>query len=191
MPKAKPDPDRVAQARELIALGASLREAGHTLGVSAPTIKRWIEADAPPTPSIPPAALPAHMQPPEAPAPLVAVDPDDTIAFVKQLIREQRAAIHEDRSQGARGTAVSSSVAALEKLVKTLKQLEDGERKAADGVLIPTAEVERIQASLAERIKANCARPLMCASCSRSLNVFWGTGLSEAELDAGEKTEPA
>lgn len=189
MPKAKPDPALVAQARELIALGASLREAAATLGVTAPTIKRWIDAPAEPPPERPasapppPAELPAHMKPPEV-APLVAVDPDDPIALVKQLIREQREAIYADRASGARGQSVSSGAAVLEKLVKTLKQLEEGQRKESEGIVISAAEIARIETSLAERIRAVCNRPLLCAQCSRELSVFWGTGLTEAALNA-------
>jgi hypothetical protein len=119
--------------------------------------------------------------------PLADVDVDDPIALVKQLIREQRQAMHDDRAAGTRGTAISSAAAVLEKLTKTLKQLEEGERKTADGITVSAAELARVKASLAERVTAICNRPLMCARCSRELSVFWGTGLTEAELNA----EPA
>lgn len=192
MPRAKADPELIERARELVALGCSLREAAITLGVSAPTIKRWIEEPPPERPpsAPPPADLPAHMRPPEAP-PLVAVDPNDPIALVKQLIKEQREAIHADRASGARGTAVSSAVATLEKLVKTLKQLEESERKTNDGITVSAAELARIEASLAERIKAICNRPLCCSQCSRALSVFWGTGVTESELEASDQIDNA
>ncbi len=198
MAAKSPDPEVVQQARELVAAGCSLREAAKVLGTTAPTIKRWIErpaeldavASEPPparASSAPPAAaLPAHMFTPDAP-PLVALNADDPIGLVKQLIRELHAQIHADRVAGARGVTVSSSIATLEKLTKTLKQLEEGERKTADGITVSAAELARVKASLAERVTAICNRPLMCARCSRELSVFYGTGLTEAELNA----EPA
>lgn len=129
------------------------------------------------------------MHTPEAP-PLEYVNPDDPVALVKQLIKEQRAAMYADRQAGARGTAISSAAATLEKLVKTLKQLEEGERKQSDGIVVSSAELARIHASLAERIRSICNRPLLCAECSRSLSVFWGTGLTEAQLNAESAAEP-
>jgi hypothetical protein len=202
MPRATPNPEIVAQARELVAMGCSHRTAGETLGVTGTTIARWLAeppsakppapavspSAMPPPPSAPP-ALPAHMFTPAAEglAPAHApVNVDDPIALVKQLIREQHEQIHRDRAAGARGTSVSSAVATLEKLTKTLKQLEESDRKAGDGVTISSAEQARIEASLAERIRANCNRPLLCNRCSRELSVFFGTGMTEAELNAGQ-----
>ncbi len=170
---------------------------------NAMTISRWLKKAAPapavleiapppaPAPALPSSTLPlpAHMSAPEAPK-HEAVNVDDPIALVKQLIREQHAQIHADRASGARGTSVSSAVATLEKLTKTLKQLEESDRKAGDGITISSTELARIEASLDERIKANCARgELRCAKCSRELSVLWGTGLTELELDAASKTD--
>jgi hypothetical protein len=182
MPKAKPDPELVAQARELVAMGASLREAAHTLGVSAPTIKRWIEAEPEPSPPLPPAALPAHMQPPEAPA-IVPLDTSDPRRMVEQLIGDIYSMIQSNRASGDT-RQMGSLAATVSKLSVTMRQLDAAAKDSADGVTVSAAEVARIEASLAERIKAVCNRPLLCAHCSRELSVFWGTGLTEAELNS-------
>lgn len=178
MPKAKPDPELVAQARELVAMGASLREAAATLGVSAPTIKRWIEAEPEPSAPLPPAALPVHMRPPEPPPPLADVDLDDSIALVKQLIQEQRATIRAQQAAGVHGTSASSAAAVLEKLVKTLKQLQDGERKAGDGITVSAAEFGAAQADLDAKLAARIERGgvIRCADCERALSVAFGLG---------------
>jgi predicted transcriptional regulator len=179
MPRAKPDPVIVDQARELRRVGCSFREIGDTLGVTAPTVKRWLDEpeSEPPAPRspLPAPSLPAHMHTPEAPA-LVPVNTDDPIALVKQLIREQHAQIHADRAAGGRGTSISSAVATLEKLTKTLKQLEEADRKSGDGITISGSDVARIRDSLEARVTAICNRPLLCANCSRALSVHYGTG---------------
>jgi hypothetical protein len=185
MPKAKPDPELVAQARELVAMGASLREAAHTLGVSAPTIKRWIEsepAERPAPPSLAPAALPAHMKPPEAP-PIVPLDTSDPRRMVEQLIGDIYSMIQSNRASGDT-RQMGSLAATVSKLSVTMRQLNEAAQSAADGVTVSAAEVARIEASLAERIRAICNRPLLCSECSRELSVFWGTGLTEAALNA-------
>lgn len=173
-------------------MGASLREAAATLGVSAPTIKRWIESPAepgrssmpphgsaaPPSSAQPPAALPVHMRPPEPPPPLADVDLDDSIALVKQLIQEQRATIRAQQAAGVHGTSASSAAAVLEKLVKTLKQLQDGERKAGDGITVSAAEFGAAQADLDAKLAARIERGgvIRCADCERALSVAFGLG---------------
>lgn len=184
MPKAKADPELVAQARELVAMGASLREAAATLGVTAPTIKRWIDE---PPPSPPPAALPAHMKPPEAP-PIVPLDTSDPRKMVEQLIADIYSMIQTNRASGDT-RQMGSLAATVSKLSVTMRQLDAQARAAADGIVVSAAECARIEASLEARIKAHCNRPLLCAACSRELSVFWGTGLTEAELNA-DPAEP-
>jgi hypothetical protein len=185
MPKAKPDPELVAQARELIAMGASLREAARTLGVTAPTIKRWIDE---PAGEIP-AALPAHMKPPEAP-PIVPLDTSDPRRMVEQLIGDIYSMIQSNRASGDT-RQMGSLAATVSKLSVTMRQLDAAAQAAADGITVSAAECARIEASLAERIKAICNRPLLCSECSRELSVFWGTGLTEAALNADPAPEPA
>jgi transposase-like protein len=197
MPRAKPSLEIVQQARELVAAGCSLRDAGETLGVTATTIARWLAAPAPapaPPASEPPPAplaapLPAHMAPPPAVA-FEPLDTSDPIELVSQLIREQHAAIQADRASGNnRGAA--SNAATLERLVKSKKQLEDAARKSADGIVVTSAELARVEDSLRERIKALLHRPgLRCAECNRALSVFWGTGLTESQLDADPAAKP-
>jgi hypothetical protein len=182
MPKAKPDPELVAQARELVAMGASLREAAQTLGVSAPTIKRWIESEPTASAPPPPAALPAHMQPPAAP-PLVPLDTSDPRKMVEQLIGDIYSMIQSNRASGDT-RQMGSLAATVSKLSVTMRQLNEAAQSAADGITVSAAECARIEASLTERIRAICNRPLLCAECSRELSVFWGTGMTEAALNA-------
>lgn len=182
MPKAKPDPELIVQARELVKLGASLREAAHTLGVSAPTIKRWIESEPAEAPALAPAALPAHMKPPEAPA-IVPLDTSDLRASIESTLQRVNAMLQANMAAGDSRQA-GSMVATMGRMMTELRQLQRAEREDADGVLVPSAEVERIKAALQERIKAQCNRPLLCAQCSRELSVFRGTGLTEAALNA-------
>ena len=203
MPRPKADPQLVAQAIELVRIGCSYRDAGQTLGVTAPTVMRWVkEAEsvppprepsapppAPPSAAPPPAVtLPAHMAPPPA-VPFEPVNTTDPIELVRQLIREQHAAIQADRQSGnTRGAA--SNAATLERLVKSLKQMENAARGEGDGIRVSNAELARVRDSLAERVTAICNRPLLCAQCSRELSVFWGTGLTEAQLNAESAAEP-
>jgi hypothetical protein len=79
---------------------------------------------------------------------------------------------------------MGSLAATVSKLSVTMRQLDAAAQASADGITVSAAEVARIEASLAERIKAICNRPLLCAECSRELSVFWGTGLTEAALNA-------
>ncbi len=172
-------------------MGASLREAAHTLGVSAPTIKRWI--DEPPAAmlapsSIPPAALPAHMKPPEAVA-IVPLDTSDPRRMVEQLIGDIYAMIQTNRASGDT-RQMGSLAATVSKLSVTMRQLNEAAQASADGITVSAAECARIEVSLAERIRAITNRPLLCAECSRELSVFWGTGLTEAQLNADSAAEP-
>jgi transposase-like protein len=187
VPKPKADPELVAQARELIAMGASLREAARTLGVTAPTIKRWIEeapAEKPALSPQAPPALPEHMKPPEA-APIVPLDMRDQRKMIEQLINEAAESIQRNRQAGdSRQSA--SMMATIGKLVAEMRRLDAEARDSAEGVVISAAEAARTNEALRERIKAHTNRPLVCASCSRALSVFWGTGMTEAALNAEE-----
>ena len=46
MPRPGPDPEKVAEAERLAALGKSRREIGEALGVSEATVKRWLKRPA-------------------------------------------------------------------------------------------------------------------------------------------------
>lgn len=176
MPRAKADPDDVAKAAELRALGCSFREIGQTLGVTATTVKRWLDEPPPAPANTPPAALPAHMAVALAP-PVVPLDMSDPVAMIAQLIAEQHAAIAADRAAGNM-RAVSSNMSTLERMTKTLKQLQAGAADDANTVRISRAEISKIEDSLRERVAAICNRPLLCAECSRKLSVQWGVGVT-------------
>jgi hypothetical protein len=196
MPRPPPDPVVVDQAFELFEAGCSHSEIARALGVTSRTIGRWLtelkptaaaSAPAPEAPPPPPIAeMPAHMRSPEPP-PFKPVDPSDTIGLIKQLIAEQHAQIHADKAAGLRGTPVSSAVATLEKLTKTLKQLEEAERKGGDAITVSAADYAAACADLESKVRAYAERGgvLRCADCNRALSIQWGLG--SAPLDEGSE----
>ena len=170
-----PDPDLVQAAHELSRAGTSNAEIGEILGVTEAAIRRWLKRPAPSPSSAPP---PAHMPPPAA----VSVAPlaSDPIELVRQLICEQHAAIQADRQSGnMRGAA--SNAATLERLVKSLKQLEQANTADADVLKVSRADVARVREDLRGRVTAICNRPLLCSECARALSVRWGTGATVAD----------
>lgn len=185
MPRALPDPELVAKAVELVELGCSYRDAAETLGVTAPTIQRWVKAakqEPPPSAPPPPAALPEHMRPP----PIIVTQPldvTDPVAAIRQLIQEQHAAIQADRAaSNPRGAA--SNAATLERLMKTLKQLEAGEKRDAEVFSCSRAELALAEQTIEARIAALAARgEIRCCDCSRALSVEWGLGGSATLAD--------
>jgi len=194
MAKAHADDETKRMARELVAAGCSYRDAAETLGVTAPTIQRWVKGPAPKPPA-PPSVAPARASepPPEAPtipvhmAPVVPpvpvnvkpLDLTDGRAIVRQLIAEQHAAIQADRAAGNMRGA-SGNAATLERLVKSLKQMEQGAAEDSSAIKIARSDITAIKDNLRERVAAICNRPLLCAGCSRALSVFWGTGTKPA-----------
>lgn len=178
MPRAKADPEIVARALELLELGCSYREAGETLGVTAPTIQRWKKetAAAPPKPppSEPaPADLPAHMAPPPAVAALVVGE--DLIASTRAMVNRMLTRSAASESAGSYASAQRDSRDAANLMI-VLARLEKLGADDADVVRVTRADVAKIEESLKERIAAICNRPLLCAECSRALSVRWGTG---------------
>jgi hypothetical protein len=173
-------------------MGASLREAAATLGVSAPTIKRWVESPADPAPRAapasappsapPPAGLPAHMKPPEVSA-IVPLDTSDPRRMVEQLIGDIYSMIQHNRASGDT-RQMGSLAATVSKLSVTMRQLNEAAQSAADGVVVSPADAAKSRDAMFQRIKAICNRPLLCTECSRELSVFRGTGLTEAALNA-------
>lgn len=173
MPRPPPDPDLVKEAVELVAAGVSLEDAAAAAGVTEGTVRRWVKLA-----KLAPAELvlevvPGHMAPPSVPlAPLPFTDP---IALVRQLIDEQRAAIQIDRVNGnLRGAASNAST--LERLVKSLKQMESHASSDADTISFPRSELVRAEGTLDARIQAYAARgEIRCCDCGRALSVEWGT----------------
>jgi hypothetical protein len=186
MPRPKADPELVERARELVALGASLGEAAETLGVSKPTIKRWIESPPPaapaerpasaPPPSLPPAELPAHMKPPEA-APPAAPLPRDPLKMVEHLI-DRLYLLLENNSAAGDTRQMGSLAATISKLTVNLRQLLDQTRDAADGVHVSPGEFAAACADLDAKLAARIERGgvIRCADCERELSVALGLG---------------
>lgn len=174
MPRAFPNPELLARALELVDLGCSYRDAAETLGVTAPTIQRWVKI-ARQAPSPTPVALPEHMRP--APVAVTQLlDVTDPVAAIRQLIQEQHAAIQADRAaSNPRGAA--SNAATLERLMKTLKQLEQANTSDAEVLKLPRAELALADQTIEARIAALAARgEIRCCDCSRALSVEWGLG---------------
>lgn len=162
--------------------GLSTRAIARVVGSSHTTVARMLREPAPP-----PAELPAHMRPleplaippgtqsPEAPA----------LVVVRELLAEARA-------QFAAASACGDSAGAqryartASGLMPVLARLEREDRDVDGAVRISPAEAAKTRDAMLSRIKAICNRPLLCAKCSRELSVFWGTGLSEADLDAAD-----
>ena len=165
----------------LAAEGLTNRAIGRALGSNHTTVAKVL---ANPAPLKAPAPLPAHMSPPPALA-MAPLDTPDAPAL--QVVRELLA---QAREQFARATQAGDSNGAQRYartaagLTPVLARLERAEQDASDAIVVSRAECERIEESLTERIKGVCNRPLLCSKCSRELSVSWGTGKTEAELNA-------
>lgn len=139
----------------------------------------------------PPAEMPAHMRPPQ-PLTIAAPNPAELDAPALQVVRELLA---EARAQFAAASACGDSASAQRYartaagLTPVLARLEREDREVDGAVRISPAEAAKTRESVIERIKAICNRPLLCSKCSRELSVFFGTGLSEAELNAADDAQ--
>jgi len=157
--------------RQVFALHAekiSKRGISRITGLSRPSVDRILKAGR----ALLAEPMPAQMRAPEL-GPFVPVDPSDSTGLIKQLIAELHAQIHADKAAGLRGTPLSSAVATLEKLTKTLKQLEASERKASETIAVSAEEFDLACADLDKKIKAHVARQgeLYCCDCGRPLSV--------------------
>lgn len=162
--------------------GLSTRAIARVVGSSHTTVARMLRE--PP----PPAEVPAHMRPLEPPPRSAGTGEPDAPAL--QVVRELLA---EARAQFATASACGDSAGAqryartASGLMPVLARLEREDREVDGAVRISPAEAAKIQDSLLERIKAITNRPgLRCAKCDRELSVYFGTGLTEAELDAAD-----
>lgn len=185
MPRAKADPELVAAAFELRAAGCPLREIAETLGVTAPTVKRWLD-DPPPAPvaapSSPAGPLPSHMAPARSEIKPVAVG--DDITQVVQAMLERTLQRSADAEAGGNHTAAQREGRDAAALVTVLARVKAEGADDPSVLRISRADVLKIEESLRERVAAICNRPLLCSACSRRLSVQWGTGTFEPATDA-------
>ena len=173
MPRPKADPERIAQARELIALGASQQEAAQTLGVSQPTIKRWLDEPAPITPA---PELPAHMRIAEAP-PVEPLDMSDPRKAVEQMIGYVYSTLQRNMVSG--DTRQFGSLAStMSKLSTEMRHLTEQANASAEGINVSPGEFAAACADLDAKLAARIERggKLRCADCERALSVAMGLG---------------
>jgi len=172
-----------ARVFALAAEGLSHRAIGRALDSNHVTVAKVLR-EPPPL-----AGMPAHCSPPPPPATPGTDSPD---APALQVVRELLA---EARNQFAL-TSASGDSASAQRYARTaagltpvLARLEREDRDAVGGIQVSADEIKKARTSIAERVAAIRNRPLLCSRCSRTLSVFWGTGLTEAELDAGEDAQ--
>ncbi len=179
MPR-KPDPAIVELALDLIRGGSSFADAGEALDISEACVRNWckkagVESHAAQgLPAVTP--IPEHMRP-AAPVAVTPISTADPIAMVEQMIRELHAQIQADKAVGMRGSAVSSSLATLQKWTQTLKQLRKDAQADADTLHFSRQQIDAARVKIRERQEAIASRgELRCAECSRRLSVQFGTG---------------
>jgi hypothetical protein len=194
-----PDPKIVQQCLELVAVGCSAYETAHTLGVTEPTVRRWVKRYGPVASKPEPEAahltpfskraIPAHMMAPELP-PHKPVDPSDTLGLMRQLVSEQHERIRADQAAGLRGAPVSSAMSTLEKLTTSLRRLEAAELTKGDAISVSAADFATACADLDAKARAYAERGgvLRCADCNRALSIQWGLG--PAVPDAADEGLP-
>ena len=162
-------------------------------GLSARAIARLVESTHPTIAKIlasppPPLELPAHMARLTPPIEADDAPADDAPAIVqaRYLMKEARAALRSAQACGD-GQLAQRQTRNAAFLMNVLARLEASEAENQGGFAISLEEVNRTRDSIRERIKSITARgPVRCAKCARELSIFFGTGLTEAELDAGE-----
>ncbi len=189
MPRPKPDPDVVSAAVSAVRAGASYRDAGEVAGVTATTVKRWVDA----APAA--AAVPADVQArarrlvdrapaadvSDGPDPLEGVDPNDCLAYARAMrasqIRNAKIAQREGNHTAAQRNMRDASGMAL-----LIARLERDARDDSGILRLSVAELEQDTAKARELLVAICDRPLLCAKCSRELSAEWG-GVDPKELE--------
>lgn len=150
-----------------------MRDVAREAGVTATTITRWRASAA----AAPPADVAARARAivAGAPAPEPELeDPappeDDGLAYARwqrrQLLRAAATATREarfDDASKARRDAANMSL--------LIARLERGATQDADVIRVSRADVDQAMAGVRERVAAILERPLLCAACSRALNV--------------------
>lgn len=140
----------------------------------------------------PPTELPEHMRPPQPltiAAPIPGEPDAPALVVVRELLAEARAQFAAASASGDSASAQRYARTAAG-LTPVLARLEREDREVDGAVRISPAEAAKIQDSMFERIKAITNRPgLRCAECDRKLSVYWGTGLTEAQLNAEDDAQ--
>lgn len=179
MPRPPTPPADFARAHAMRAGGQSLRTIARELGVSTPTIMRWLKRPAPPAiaPDVAARAAALVAGVPEAPAEPDDPHPpeEDTLAYTRwqrrQLIKAAERSERENQHPAAaryRGEAV--------KLAPTIARLEKARAEDGSAIHLTREDVAATDRALTERVAAILERPLLCAACARALNVEIATG---------------
>jgi hypothetical protein len=110
-------------------------------------------------------ALRASDAPSDAPDP--GEDPRGYVAWI--MSRTHRSWEIAERTGNA--SAAKQYASALERWMKTLKQLE--ESRGDDAIVIPRSELEERRQRLRETMAALTSEPLRCAECNRRIRTAW------------------
>lgn len=151
--------------------GSTLVQAAEAVGVSPATVMRW-EREAPPAP---------HVLAPDSPA---AASDAALASELRDMMRGNMAASKQLRAEGRMREATAFARGAGE-LAPVIARIEAAQTQDPDALRFTRSELARAEASILDRAKKICDRPLLCAECSRALSVEWGLGTS-----ASEPTEP-
>ncbi len=169
MANVKKTPEKVERAVAMMRSGSTLVQAAEAVGVSPATVMRW-EREAPPAPPRAAAAPPAE---PETPGGRVDIDE------FRKMMRDGMRASEEAKANGNMREAIALANMAA-KMAPVIQRAEAAIGADPDALRFTRSELARAEASILDRAKKICDRPLLCAGCSRALSVEWGSGTSQS-----------
>jgi hypothetical protein len=156
--------DDEATIRTRAAAGESNRSIARDFGVSHVTIGKVVATAAP----VPPPAAP--------PTPTATdAEPFDSSASALEVCRRLLADAVADTSSADRTVAQRSRRDAAG-LAILLARLEKSERADEDVLHVSRADIEEAMASVMEKSRALCEKPLLCAECGRQIAVLMAEG---------------
>jgi hypothetical protein len=176
------DRDRAVAA--VVTGGASFRQAADMVGVTAPTVKRWVDqakaevpAAAPPQPIPPPGTPPAGAAEPD-PLP----DDGDPVKTIRATMARMHAmAVKLETAGNFAGAAQAHKKIA--DMVPSLLRAEKAARVDGDGIHVTREAIAEARDAVREKVKAMAAQPRVCAECRRKIVA----DLSGYDIDAIEK----
>jgi hypothetical protein len=108
---------------------------------------------------------------------------DNSLERAKAMQAELFANAAEAKAVG-NYTAAQRSMRDAANLAPIIARLERAESGDADVLRVSRADIEAAMASHRSKVKALCARPLLCAHCGRALSLDWASKDAGLQPDA-------